>query len=138
MRIMVTMYYGNKDLEMSNKAKENEIDFEQAVSELQKINDELEQGSVPLQKAVEAFERGEKLKNIAETKLQFAQLKMYTGQDDDEIQKIKDSLMKHLIFLHKNLIQACEKKDIIMAQKVLKEINDEILNEVSRVCNEGG
>ncbi|MDR0942201.1 MAG: exodeoxyribonuclease VII small subunit [Holosporales bacterium] len=54
----------------------SELTFEQAVSELEEIIKKLEDGRMPLEDALKAFERGSELKKICETKLKEAQLKI--------------------------------------------------------------
>lgn len=53
-----------------------EMTFEQAVAELEAIIKKLEDGKMPLEDAVKAFERGSELKKICEEKLKNAQLKI--------------------------------------------------------------
>lgn len=54
----------------------SELTFEQAVVELEGIIKKLEEGRMPLEDAVKAFERGSELKKICEKKLKDAQLKI--------------------------------------------------------------
>lgn len=54
----------------------SELTFEQAVAELEEIIKKLEDGKMPLEDAVKAFERGSELKKICEEKLKSAQLKI--------------------------------------------------------------
>lgn len=54
----------------------SELTFEQAVVELEGIIKKLEEGRMPLDDAVKAFERGSELKKICEEKLKNAQLKI--------------------------------------------------------------
>ncbi len=54
----------------------SELTFEQAVVELEEIIKKLEDGKMPLEDAVSAFERGSELKKICEEKLKNAQLKI--------------------------------------------------------------
>lgn len=53
-----------------------ELSFEQAVVELEEIIKKLEDGKMPLEEAVKAFERGTTLKKLCEDKLKNAQLKI--------------------------------------------------------------
>lgn len=53
-----------------------ELTFEQAMAELEEIVKKLEEGRMPLEAAVKAFERGSELKKICEEKLKDAQLKI--------------------------------------------------------------
>jgi exodeoxyribonuclease VII small subunit len=54
----------------------SELSFEQAMQELDEIVKKLEDGKLPLEEALKAFERGSELKNICESKLKDAQLKI--------------------------------------------------------------
>ena len=54
----------------------SETTFEQALIELEEIIKKLEDGKLPLEDAVKAFERGSELKKICEEKLKSAQLKI--------------------------------------------------------------
>ncbi len=54
----------------------SETTFEQALTELEEIIKKLEDGKLPLEDAVKAFERGSELKKICEEKLKNAQLKI--------------------------------------------------------------
>jgi exodeoxyribonuclease VII small subunit len=55
--------------------KENNKDmtFEQALNSLEEIVDQLNDGEMELEKAISAYEKGIKLKNICEAKLKNAQ-----------------------------------------------------------------
>lgn len=61
---------------MGNKGSEEEIDFEQALTELEKIVKELEAGNLSLEKSLELFERGVKLARFCKEKLTEAELKV--------------------------------------------------------------
>ncbi len=54
----------------------SETTFEQALTELEEIIKKLEDGKLPLEDAVKAFERGSELKKVCEEKLKNAQLKI--------------------------------------------------------------
>ena len=49
------------------------ISFEEALKDLEKIVDELNNGDMELEKAITAYEKGIKLKNICEERLKNAQ-----------------------------------------------------------------
>ena len=49
------------------------ISFEEALKDLEKIVDELNNGDMELEKAISAYEKGMKLKSICEAKLKNAQ-----------------------------------------------------------------
>ncbi len=53
-----------------------EMSFEEALAELEKLVNDLDSGNVPLEKSVELYERGEKLKAHCEGKLKSAELKI--------------------------------------------------------------
>lgn len=52
------------------------MSFEQAMTELELTVKKLEEGKFPLEEAIAAFERGMKLKNLCESKLKHAKLKV--------------------------------------------------------------
>lgn len=60
--------------------KKNELTFEQALLSLEEIVEELNNGELDLEKAISAYERGVKLKNICEKRLKNAK---------ERIEKIK-------------------------------------------------
>ena len=68
---------------MSEK-KEN-ISFEDALKDLEKIVDELNNGDMELEKAITAYEKGIKLKNICEERLKNAQERIELIQNKKEI-----------------------------------------------------
>jgi exodeoxyribonuclease VII small subunit len=53
-----------------------EMPFEEAMSELETLVRQLEEGKFSLEEAISAFEKGSKLKSICEEKLKQAQLKI--------------------------------------------------------------
>ncbi len=53
-----------------------EMSFEEALNELEGIVDALDSGNVALEKSVELYERGEKLKAYCQQKLKSAELKI--------------------------------------------------------------
>lgn len=58
------------------KSESETINFEQALTELEKIVKELEGGSLSLEKSLELFERGVKLARLCKEKLAAAELKI--------------------------------------------------------------
>ncbi len=56
-----------------NDAHAEELTFEAALEELEKVVNELERGDLALEQALEAFERGMKLKQICAQKLAAAE-----------------------------------------------------------------
>ena len=53
--------------------KKNEISFEEALKDLEKIVEDLNNGDLELEKAITAYEKGIQLKNICEERLKNAQ-----------------------------------------------------------------
>ena len=53
--------------------KKNDISFEQALKDLEKIVEDLNTGDMELEKAITAYEKGIQLKNICEERLKNAQ-----------------------------------------------------------------
>lgn len=53
-----------------------DLSFEQAMQELEVLVRRLEEGRLPLEEAMQAYERGTLLKNHCETKLQAAKLRV--------------------------------------------------------------
>ena len=53
--------------------KKNDISFEEALKDLEKIVEDLNNGDMELEKAITAYEKGIQLKNICEERLQNAQ-----------------------------------------------------------------
>ena len=53
--------------------KKNDISFEEALKNLEKIVEELNNGDMELEKAITAYEKGIQLKNICEERLKNAQ-----------------------------------------------------------------
>ena len=53
--------------------KKNDISFEEALKDLEKIDEDLNNGDMELEKAITAYEKGIQLKNICEERLKNAQ-----------------------------------------------------------------
>ena len=53
--------------------KKNDISFEEALKDLEKIVEDLNNGNMELEKAITAYEKGIQLKNICEERLKNAQ-----------------------------------------------------------------
>ncbi|WP_438351402.1 exodeoxyribonuclease VII small subunit [Paenibacillus sp. FA6] len=69
-------------------AKVTELKFEQAMSQLEAIVDELEHGDVPLEKAIELFQKGMGLSQLCSQKLEQVEQKIeMIVQEDGEIRK---------------------------------------------------
>ena len=72
----------------------NNMNFETALKSLEEIVNQLDSGEIDLDKAVEAYERGTKLKEHCEKKLKEAQLrieKIEVGKDGDLTTKSLDT-----------------------------------------------
>ncbi len=61
---------------MTDEADLSALTFEQALSELEKIVAELESGQAPLERSIEMYERGARLKAHCETRLEAARLRV--------------------------------------------------------------
>ena len=68
--------------------KENNKDmtFEQALNSLEEIVDQLNDGEMELEKAISAYEKGIKLKNICEAKLKNAQERIELIQTEKKLE----------------------------------------------------
>ncbi|GGF76834.1 exodeoxyribonuclease 7 small subunit [Paenibacillus albidus] len=66
-------------------AKETELDFEEAMNQLETIVRELEHGDVPLEKAIDLFQQGMKLSQLCGGKLEQVERKieMITVEDGE-------------------------------------------------------
>lgn len=54
----------------------NEMNFEEAIGELEKLVSDLDSGNVPLEKSVALYERGAELKAHCEARLKDAEMKI--------------------------------------------------------------
>ena len=61
---------------MSDAADIASLSFEQALAELEGIVQELESGQAPLERSIEMYERGARLKAHCESRLEAARLKV--------------------------------------------------------------
>ena len=66
-----------------NEKKKKDISFEEAMKDLEKIVEELNDGDLDLEKAIIAYERGVVLKNICEEKLKNAKERVERIKPDD-------------------------------------------------------
>ena len=76
---------------MSNNDLEN-LTFEKAMKELEKLVDSLDKGDVSLDEAIAAYDRGSQLKDYCEKKLQEAKMKVDTIQASDNTDTIPEKL----------------------------------------------
>ena len=63
-----------------------DITFEQALNSLEEIVDQLNDGEMELEKAISAYEKGMKLKNICEAKLKNAQERIELIQSEKKLE----------------------------------------------------
>ena len=63
-----------------------ELTFEEALSSLEEIVDQLNDGNMQLEKAILAYEQGMKLKNICEAKLKNAQERIELIQTEKKLE----------------------------------------------------
>lgn len=61
---------------MADEADISALTFEQALAELEKIVAELESGQAPLERSIEMYERGARLKAHCESRLEAARLRV--------------------------------------------------------------
>ena len=66
-----------------NENKKKDISFEEAMKDLEKIVEELNDGDLDLEKAINAYEKGVVLKNICEEKLKNAKERVEKIKPDD-------------------------------------------------------
>ena len=65
-----------KDFIMTKTANADNLSFEEALSELEKIVRQLESGGADLKSSIDSYERGMMLKKLCESKLKEAQAKI--------------------------------------------------------------
>ncbi len=65
------------------QAENAELNFEQAMDQLEHIVSELEQGDVPLEKAIDLFQRGMQLSQLCGQKLEQVERKIETIVEED-------------------------------------------------------
>ena len=76
---------------MSNNEFE-ELTFEEAMRELEKLVDGLDKGDISLDEAIAAYDRGSQLKDYCQKKLQEAKMKIETIQSSDNVDVIPEKL----------------------------------------------
>lgn len=73
---------------MAKAEKEKELNFEEAMDRLEEIVSELENGDVPLEKAIDLFQQGMKLSQICGSKLEQVERKIeMIVEEDGELRK---------------------------------------------------
>ncbi len=70
----------------------DEMSFEDAMKELEKLVDSLDKGDISLDEAIAAYDRGSQLKDYCEKKLNEAKMKIETIQSSDNENLIPDQL----------------------------------------------
>ena len=76
---------------MSNNQLEK-LTFEEAMKELEKLVDSLDQGDVSLDDAIAAYDRGSQLKDYCQKKLHEAKMKVETIQLADNVETVPEKL----------------------------------------------
>ena len=74
---------------MSNNELEK-LTFEEAMKELEKLVDSLDEGDISLDEAISAYDRGSQLKDYCQKKLHEAKMKVETIQSSDNIDTIPE------------------------------------------------
>ena len=77
---------------MMNEGSLEKMSFEDAMKELEKLVDSLDKGDVSLDQAITAYDRGSKLKEYCEKKLNEAKMKIETIQSSDKKDVVVDQL----------------------------------------------
>ena len=68
------------------------LSFEEAMKELEKLVDSLDKGEVSLDEAIAAYDKGSRLKDYCQKKLQEAKMKIETIQSSDNVDVIPEKL----------------------------------------------
>ena len=76
---------------MTNNELEK-LTFEEAMKELEKLVDSLDQGDVSLDDAIAAYDRGSQLKDYCQKKLHEAKMKVDTIQSSDNVETVPEKL----------------------------------------------
>ena len=76
---------------MSN-IKLEKLTFEEAMKELELLVDSLDKGDISLDEAIAAYDRGSKLKDHCQKKLNEAKMKVETIQSSDNIDTVPEKL----------------------------------------------
>ena len=74
---------------MNNNELEK-LTFEEAMKELEKLVDSLDEGDISLDEAISAYDRGSQLKDYCQKKLYEAKMKVETIQSSDNIDTIPE------------------------------------------------
>jgi exodeoxyribonuclease VII small subunit len=71
-----------------------QLNFEEALSELEKIAEKLEKGELSLEEAIKSYEKGMELKKICEARLKEAEGKIELISKSEDGILIRESLLK--------------------------------------------
>ena len=77
---------------MSNDNVIDTMTFEEAMNELEKLVESLDKGDVSLDQAISAYDKGSRLKDLCQKKLNEAKMKVETIQSSDNSDVIPDKL----------------------------------------------
>ena len=77
---------------MSNDNVIETMTFEEAMNELEKLVESLDKGDISLDQAISAYDKGSKLKDLCQKKLNEAKMKVETIQSSDNSDVIPDKL----------------------------------------------
>ena len=77
---------------MSNDNVIDTMTFEEAMNELEKLVESLDKGDISLDQAISAYDRGSRLKDLCQKKLNEAKMKVETIQSSDNSDVIPDKL----------------------------------------------
>ena len=77
---------------MSNDNVIDTMPFEEAMNELEKLVESLDKGDISLDQAISAYDKGSRLKDLCQKKLNEAKMKVETIQSSDNSDVIPDKL----------------------------------------------
>ena len=77
---------------MGNDNMIDTMTFEEAMNELEKLVESLDKGDISLDQAISAYDKGSKLKDLCQKKLNEAKMKVETIQSSDNSDVIPDKL----------------------------------------------
>ena len=77
---------------MSNDNVIDTMTFEEAMNELEKLVESLDKGDISLDQAILAYDKGSRLKDLCQKKLNEAKMKVETIQSSDNSDVIPDKL----------------------------------------------
>jgi exodeoxyribonuclease VII small subunit len=77
---------------MSNDNVIDTMTFEEAMNELEKLVESLDKGDISLDQAISAYDKGSRLKDLCQKKLNEAKMKVETIQSSDNLDVIPDKL----------------------------------------------